>query len=35
VTSFPSLTVAYLSPAYPLLLIFVALALAIKAEQRH
>jgi hypothetical protein len=34
VTSFPGLDTRYLSPAYPLLLIFMTLALAIKSEKR-
>jgi hypothetical protein len=34
VTSFPGINILYLSPAYPLLLIFVTLALAIRYEKR-
>jgi hypothetical protein len=35
VTSFPGLCPMYLSPAYPLLLIFVTQALAIQFERRY
>jgi hypothetical protein len=35
VTSFPSLNTFYFSPAYPLLLLFVTLAIAIKSEKRY
>lgn len=34
-TSFPSISTMYLSPVYPLLLIFVTLALTIKSENPH